>query len=233
MAIDYTKRSKPSQAPSTPAPVPPATPAPAAASAVNLSKIALTKQAPSVNLAKPGASGGTIRINLNWVQGESSGGLFGKRKKGVDLDLRCLYELADGSRGGIGALDRVFGSLDSRPYIQLDSDDRSGNSAGGENMFVNLANPAVFRRILVFADIYAGSPNWAAVDGVVTVESQFGPPIEVRMDSAKNNLRTASIALIEVGAQGVTITRAVEYFSGGDKMDKHFRWGLNWGRGSK
>ena len=103
MAIDYTKRPKPSQAPSTPAPVPPATPAPAAASAVNLSKIALTKQAPSVNLAKPGASGGTIRINLNWAQGESSGGLFGKRKKGVDLDLRCLYELADGSRGAPGS----------------------------------------------------------------------------------------------------------------------------------
>lgn len=233
MGIDYTKRGKPTQQPAQ-TPPPPSTP-PAAAPAtppVQLSKITLTKAQPTVNLAKSGSSGGTIRVNLNWAQAPATGGFF-KRKSSVDLDLRCLYELADGSRGGIGALDRNFGSLEKPPYIKLDQDDRSGSVAGGENMFINLADPSVFRRILIFADIYEGSPNWAAVDGVVTVESQFGPPIEVRMDSAKNSLRTASIVLIEVGGNGVSVTRAVEYFSGGDKMDKHFRWGLNWGRGSK
>ncbi|MBA4022168.1 MAG: Tellurium resistance [Gordonia sp.] len=235
MAIDYTKRPRSNPTPQTPAPAaPPTAPAPPpAASAVDLSKISLTKSSPTVSLAKAGVSGGTIRINLNWAQGSGQGGGFFKRKSGVDLDLRCLFELSDGSLGGVGALDRNFGSLEKRPFIKLDQDDRSGSTASGENMFVNLADPGVFRRILVFADIYEGSPNWAAVDGVVTVESQFGPPIEVRMDSPKNNLRTASIALIESGPHGVTITRAVEYFSGGDKMDKHFRWGLNWGRGSK
>ncbi|PYE11137.1 tellurite resistance protein TerA [Williamsia limnetica] len=232
MAIDYTKRPQSNPTPQASPPASPST-APAAGSSVNLSKIALTKSSPTVSLAKAGASGGTIRINLNWAQASGSGGGFFKRKSGVDLDLRCLYELADGSLGGVGALDRNFGSLEQRPFIKLDQDDRSGSAVSGENMFVNLADPAVFRRILVFADIYEGSPNWAAVDGVVTVESQFGPPIEVRMDSKKNNLRTASIALIESGPHGVTITRAVDYFSGGDKMDKHFRWGLNWGRGSK
>ncbi|WP_020108808.1 hypothetical protein [Nocardia sp. 348MFTsu5.1] len=231
MGIDYNKRPKP--VPPAPTPPSPAAPAPApAAPPVQLSKITLTKAQPTVSLAKSGSSGGTIRVNLNWAQSSPGGGFF-KRKSSVDLDLRCLYELADGSRGGVGALDRNFGALDRAPYIKLDQDDRSGSSAGGENMFVNLTDPTVFRRILVFADIYEGSPNWAAVDGVVTVESQFGPPIEVRMDSAKNSLRTASIVLIEMGGNGVSVTRAVEYFSGGDKMDKHFRWGLNWGRGSK
>lgn len=233
MGIDYTKRGKPSQQPAPATPPQSTPPAPAPGSPpVQLSKITLTKAQPTVSLAKSGSSGGTIRVNLNWAQAPATGGFF-KRKSSVDLDLRCLYELADGSRGGIGALDRNFGALDKPPYIKLDQDDRSGSSAGGENMFVNLADPSVFRRILIFADIYEGSPNWAAVDGVVTVESQFGPPIEVRMDSAKNSLRTASIVLIEVDAGGVNVTRAVEYFSGGDKMDKHFRWGLNWGRGSK
>jgi tellurite resistance protein TerA len=228
MGIDYTKRPAKQQAPTPPHSTPPAPAAPP----VQLNKITLTKAQPTVSLAKSGSSGGTIRVNLNWAQAPGGGGFF-KRKNSVDLDLRCLYELADGSRGGIGALDRNFGALDRAPYIQLDQDDRSGSSAGGENMFVNLTDPSVFRRILIFADIYEGSPNWAAVDGVVTVESQFGPPIEVRMDSEKNSLRTASIVLIDVGGHGVHVTRAVEYFSGGDKMDKHFRWGLNWGRGSK
>ncbi len=233
MAIDYSKRT-PAQ--KTPPPVPQSSPAPPAAPAptVDLGKISLTKQSPTVSLAKPGAAGGTIRINLNWAQGSKvKAGFFGRLKGGIDLDLRCLYELSDGTKSAIGALDRRFGSLDQPPFIQLDQDDRSGTSAGGENMFVNLADPSRFRRILIWADIYAGTPNWAAVDGVVTIESQYGPPIEVRMDSASNNQRTASIALIEVGSQGVTITRAVDYFSDARKMDKQFRWGLNWGSGSK
>lgn len=236
MAIDYTKRTPASQ---TPPPAPQAPTAPQAPPAapeptVNLGKISLTKQSPMVSLAKPGAAGGTIRVNLNWAQGsKAKGGFFGKLKGGIDLDLRCLYELGDGTKSAIGALDRRFGSLDQPPFIQLDQDDRSGSSTGGENMFVNLADPSVFRRILIWADIYAGTPNWATVDGVVTIESQYGPPIEVRMDSESNSHRTASIALIEVGPQGVTITRAVDYFSDARKMDKQFRWGLNWGSGRK
>jgi tellurite resistance protein TerA len=232
MAIDYTKRTPSSQQPAAPAqPAAQQPPAPASPP-VNLGKITLTKASPTVSLAKAGTGGGTIKVNLNWAQGGGKSGFFGK-KKGVDLDLRCLYELADGTKSGIGALDRRFGSLNSPPFIQLDQDDRSGNSTTGENMFVNLADPSVFRRILIWADIYSGTPNWAAVDGVVTIESQFSPPIEVRMDSPSNNAPTASIALIEVGPQGVTITRSVDYFSDARKMDKQFRWGMNWGSGSK
>ena len=48
--------------------------------------------------------------------------------KGVDLDLGCLYELADGRKGVIQALGNAFGSLNRRPWILLDGDDRTGRS---------------------------------------------------------------------------------------------------------
>lgn len=43
---------------------------------------------------------------------------------GVDLDLGCLYELADGSKGIVQALGNSFGALNTHPFIQLDGDDR-------------------------------------------------------------------------------------------------------------
>jgi len=71
-------------------------------------------------------------VNLNWSQGappKKTGflaKLAGAGSGAVDLDLGCLYELADGSKGVVQALGNSFGSLTSPPYISLDGDDRSG-----------------------------------------------------------------------------------------------------------
>lgn len=230
MAIDYTKR------PSTPAP---------AAGGVNLSKVTLSKAAPTVNLAKKGESQGAMRVNLNWSQGAAAPepkkkGFLAKLAAasygtgGVDLDLGCLYELADGSKGVIQALGKSFGALESAPFIQLDGDDRSGSVTGGENMHINLTRPDAFKRILIFAMIYDGAPNWAAVDGVVTLFPTSGPQVEVRLDSDNNSARICSIALIQNTGQGITVTREVEYIQGSQAdLDKKYGWGMRWAAGRK
>jgi tellurite resistance protein TerA len=225
MAIDYTRRSgesTPSQAP------------------VSLSKITLTKSAPTVNLAKAGERQGNMRVNLNWSQGappKKTGflaNLAGAGSGAVDLDLGCLYELADGSKGVVQALGNSFGSLTSPPYISLDGDDRSGANTGGENMHVNLGDPSAFRRILIFAMIYDGAPNWAAVDGVVTLYPTNGPEVEVRLDSASNQERLCAIALIQSSGQGVTVTREVQYINGSQSdLDRAYNWGMKWAAGRK
>lgn len=227
MAIDYNRK------PSTPA-----------ASAVSLSKVTLSKAAPSISLTKSGQKQGAMRVNLNW----STGATPAPKKKGflaklaaasygsggVDLDLGCLYELADGSKGVIQALGNSFGSIDTAPYIKLDGDDRSGTVVGGENMHINLARPDLFKRILIFAMIYDGAPNWAAVDGVVTLFPTAGPQVEVKLDSASNSARICSIALLENGKQGITVTRQVEYIQGSQAdLDKKYNWGMKWAAGRK
>ncbi|MGW4845508.1 TerD family protein [Nocardia brasiliensis] len=201
------------------------------AGGVNLSKVTLSKATPSINLTKPGEQQGAMRVNLNWSAGSKG---FFRRSKPVDLDLGCLYELANGNKGVVQAVGNNFGSLDAEPYIQLDGDDRSGTAAGGENMHINLARPELFRRILIFAFIYEGVPNWAAADGVVTLYPTSGPQIEVRLDSPVDGARSCAIALLQNQGNGITVHREVHYINGAQQqIDEAYRWGMNWHRASK
>ncbi|QLY30961.1 TerD family protein [Nocardia huaxiensis] len=199
---------------------------------VNLGKVTLDKATPSVSLTKPGDRQGVMRVNLNWSQGVKRG-LF-RRSNAVDLDLGCLWELNDGRKGVIQALGNSFGNLQAPPYIQLDGDDRSGSSTGGENMHINLDQPDFFRRILIFAYIYEGVPNWASADGVVTLFPTAGPQVEVRLDSPVNDARSCAVALLENIGGGLQVRREVQYINGSQSaIDRAYNWGLNWTPGRK
>src|SRR6266581_3147567 len=118
MPIDYTKGSG------------------SQGSGVSLSKVTLTKNAPTVSLSKQqggGSARGELRVNLNWNARPASGGLFKRPSGGIDLDLACLYELSNGKKGVVQALGNSFRSRnDGAPIIALDADDRTGESAAGE-----------------------------------------------------------------------------------------------------
>lgn len=241
MAIDYTKR--PSPPPAAPAAVVSTAPAAPAGG-----RVSLTKGAPRVSLTKSGAVGGIARVNLNWsatvpTPAPATGGFLAKMKsaaaaaaapRGVDLDLGCLYELADGRKGVIQALGNSFGSLNSPPWIALDGDDRTGSVAGGENMSINLGQPGRFKRVLIFAMIYEGAANWAAVDGVVTLTPANGQQFEVKLDATGSESRMCAVAqLVESGGE-LVFQREVKYIEGGQMaLDKAFGWGMTWARGRK
>jgi tellurite resistance protein TerA len=221
VAIDYTKR--------------PASAAPTPAAAVSLSKITLTKSSPSVSLSK---QTGRLQVNLNWdahpPQAKPAG--FLKRlapPRGIDLDLGCLYELSDGSKGVVQALGNSFGALDAPPYVLLSGDDRSGTNTAGEDLFINLAHSAKIRRILIFASIYEGVPSFDRANAVVTLSPIGSPPIEVRLDEAAGGARICAIALIQGGA-ALTVTREVRYIDGAQSaLDRAYDWGMNWSPGRK
>ncbi|MGW4482038.1 TerD family protein [Rhodococcus triatomae] len=196
---------------------------------VRLQKVVLTKSSPTVSLAK-GSQSGTMRINLNWTRGR--GGFF--RGRAIDLDLACLYQLTDGSKGVVQALGKSFGNLHRLPYIHLDGDDRSGNNTTGENLHINLAHLGDFKRILIFAYIYDGAPNWSAADGVVTLYPPTGPEVEVRLDSPDNRARSCAIALLKNDKNELTVTREVRYIHGTQsEISRAYRWGLKWTAGRK
>ncbi|MCI4066019.1 hypothetical protein MRQ36_27105 [Micromonospora sp. R77] len=230
MGIDYTKRPK---SPSAPAMSGQGAP-------VSLSKVTLTKNAPVVSLTKQGSTSGVLRINLNWNArpGSRSGGIFGQRGAGaIDLDLGCLYEFTDGSKGVVQALGNAF---DARPYnvrervIWLDGDDRTGSNSAGENLFIDLAHAAQIRRVLVFAFIYDGVPNWSAADGVVTLYPATGPQVEVRLDDSRDGARICGIAMLESRNGELSVHREVRYVDGGQsKLDRAYGWGMNWSPGRK
>ena len=220
---DYVKRPSSSATP--------------ASSGVSLSKVTLTKSAPSVSLAKHSGASGQLKVNLSWNARPPAAGGGGFLKKllggdrGIDLDLGCLWELTDGRKGVVQALGNAFGSLDKPPYVLRDGDDRTGG--GGENMTINLDRLAEIRRVLVFAFIYEGVPAWDAADGVVTLYPQGGAPIEVRLDETSGS-RMCAIALLENAGGSVRINREVKYIKGAqDALDREYGWGMDWSPGRK
>ena len=225
MPIDYTKRPESSDAAEPRSP------------GVSLSKVTLTKSAPTVSLTKQGSATGLLRVNLNWDARQPGGGGLFRKVKALDLDLGCLYEFTDGTKGVVQALGNSF---TARPrgvhdnVIWLDGDDRSGSNTAGENLFVNLAFAGQIKRILVFALIYEGAANWAAAKGVVTLFPATGPEVEVHLDDPRDGARICGVALLESAGGDLSVRREVNYINGGQRLlDEAYGWGMNWTAGRK
>ncbi|MCF7996107.1 MAG: TerD family protein [Chromatiaceae bacterium] len=205
---------------------------------VNLSKITLEKKGNRISLEKQGhAEHGEILINLSWrpaAAGTVKRGLFGgKRTNQIDLDLGCLIELRTGDKGAIQALGNNFGDLLKPPYIALDADDRSGTSSEGENLRINGQHWDAIRRVLIYAFIYEGAPNWAEANAKISLKTPGQPEIEVQLDSQSNHQPMCAIALLENDAGAVRITKLVDYYRGHREVDQAHHWGLRWTSGSK
>ncbi len=220
--IDVADEPAASAAPPPPPPPPPPP--------ISLSKVTLEKPGQTISLEKKGASFGEIVVNLNWSRGKR--GFFGGGNA-VDLDLGCLFELADGRKGVVQALGNVFGSFERPPFIALSGDDRTGDVAQGETLRINGARWSELRRIAIFANIYDGVPNWQQTDGVVLVTMPNQPPIEVRMTEGRNDKRLCGIVLIENDRGQLKATRLVDYFRDQEVLDHALGWGLRWTAGSK
>ncbi|MFE0764851.1 TerD family protein [Streptomyces smyrnaeus] len=237
-------------APSAPAPPspPPGAPAPRSTpeAPVRLSKVTLTKEAPSVSLTKQGGTSGTMRVNLNWTtQAQQPKGLAGRLTRamgaltGPDLDLCALYELADGRKGVVQALGNSFGSLSRPPYIHLDGDDRTGAVETGENLTVNLDHRADLRRILIFVTIYEGARSFAGLHATVTLRPQHGAPVDFSLDECTTPSTVCALALITNDNGELMVRREARYLvprrgvSPQRTVDEEYGWGMQWTPGRK
>jgi tellurite resistance protein TerA len=215
-----------------PAPTPASTPAPAPAAApgggINLQKVTLTEGSPRISLAKQGGTHGAMRVNLNWSL--RGGGFAGSD---LDLDLSCLWELTDGTKGIVHALGD-FGGLNASPFVQLDKDDRSGAAQDGENLTINLDHSAKFRRLLIFANIYQGAPSFQGIDAVATLTPQSGGPIEVRMGDCTVPSPVCTLFMIRNVNGELVVQREANYIVPGPgtnrqpAVDYAYGWGLSW-----
>jgi tellurite resistance protein TerA len=232
-----------------PPPMPTAPPAgppsPPPAAPVRLTKVTLTKAAPSVSLTKQGGTSGALRVNLNWEVRKQFSGWGSKRGRAVamhadlDLDLCALYELADGRKGVVQALGNAYGSLQRPPYIHLDGDDRTGASSSGENLTVNLDHIKDFRRILVFVTIYEGARSFADLHATVTLQPQHGASIDFSLDECTVPSTVCALALITNTGGDLVVQREARYLvpdrgvSPQRTVDRIYGWGMNWTPGRK
>ncbi|WP_455356277.1 TerD family protein [Streptomyces sp. SYSU K217416] len=218
--------------------------------------IELTKRHTTVSLSKQGAVSGNLRVNLSWqmrtsdIGGRSrqSGQLLRHPFKlfkpevvqahthgmvNVDLDIGCLYELTDGSRGVVQPLGNFFGSLNAPPYVKLSGDDRFG-APSGETIFVNLDHAEQIKRLLVFVYIYDQTPAFDRTHAVVTLYPSNGPRIEVALDERAPQARSCAVVSIENVKGELIVRREVKFVYGFQaELDRLYGWGLQWGRGYK
>lgn len=213
--------------------VKPASSTPAPASKVNLSKVSLTKENRTISLKKETGRFGKIRVNLNWNQGQTGGvrKMFGP--KPIDLDLGCFVEDRYGNRTCVQALGNGFGDYGYFPYAKLLGDDRTGAVSDGEWLEINGEMWEEFNRVLIFAFIYDGVPNWQQTDGVVRVMIPDQPEIEVRMNEHGSRDRMCAIAMLENQGGSIKVSRELKFFPGHCYMDEHYGWGMRWTAGSK
>ncbi|KOX04509.1 Tellurium resistance [Streptomyces sp. NRRL B-1140] len=223
------------------APPPPAEPP----APVRLTKVTLTKAAPSVSLTKQGGTSGALHVNLNWEVRKQFSGWSGKLGRptamhsDLDLDLCALYELTDGSKGVVQALGNSFGALHRPPYIHLDGDDRTGAVSSGENLTVNLDHKNAFRRVLVFVTIYEGARSFADLHASVTLRPEHGAPIEFSLDECTVPSLVCALALITNTGGDLVVQREARYLvpergvSPQRTVDHAYGWGMNWTPGRK
>ena len=196
------------------------------------------QQGQKVSLEKKSSAGlGEILVNLNWNARPVKKGLFSAFTgggQGIDLDLGCLFELKDGSKGTVQALGNAFGSLNQPPYIALDGDDRTGAAVAGENLRINGNRIADIKRILVYTFIYEGIANWQQADAIVTIKYPGAEDIIVKMDSYNSSDKMCGLALFEnLNDQTFSVEKIVQFYPGHQYLDQAFQWGLRWQAGRK
>ncbi|MFF2523134.1 TerD family protein [Streptomyces liangshanensis] len=250
ISVDEPRQAAAPQAPATP----PAPPAPAAVTAppvqasatpVRLSKVTLTKEAPSVSLTKQGGTSGGMRVNLTWQVRKQFKGWGAKLGRAVaahsdlDLDLCALYELADGRKGVVQALGNAFGSLSRPPYIHLDGDDRTGGSSSGENLTINLDHKDQLRRVVIFVTIYEGARSFADLDAHVTLQPQNGAAVDFSLGECTVPSTVCALALITNTGSDLIVQREARFLvpdrgvSPQRTIDYAYGWGMNWTPGRK
>jgi tellurite resistance protein TerA len=182
-------------------------------------------------------------INLNWTQ--KKGFWASLTSSNVDLDLGCWYELRDGSKSCIDALQFAHGQgggknqstrqgcYSQKPWIWHSGDDRSGSATEGENMLVNPQGIGDLKRITIYCYIYEGAAKWAETNGVVTIKVPGNEDIVVEMGKQYSADKFCAIAEIVFDSDSMTVRKLVTFHNGHGECDKRYNWGMQWRAGSK
>jgi uncharacterized protein involved in tellurium resistance len=218
--------------------------------------VELTRRRGVVSLSKQGAAVGSMQVNLSWRTRTSDLGgssRFGNSLRhplrafkpevvqahtrgvvSVDLDLGCLYELTDGTKGVVQPLGGFFGEFNAAPYVKLSGDDRFG-APSGETIYVNLDHHAEIKRLLFFVYIYDNTPAFDRAHALVTLIPSNGPHVEVGLEERAPQARSCAVLTMEHDGRGdLIVRREVRYVYGfQSELDRLYGWGLQWGRGYK
>lgn len=202
----------------------------------------LDKNGESEIISPPEGGFNNFHIGLAWnnIIVEQTGGFMGLWKKatqqGIDIDLGCFFEMADGTRGILQAFGGLHGNLNRTPFIELSDDERTGDSEGDdEYMTINGVKWPQIKRILIYTYIYEGSTDWSQIQPELTINLHMDPvePLSIRPKLKTNKMTVCALATLENIKDGLRIKTHGEYFTSQAAMDRAFGFGLQWEDGAK
>lgn len=177
---------------------------------------------------------GLIRAILKWTQPPGvprASGFIGrmlpKRQPKVDLDIGCLYELSNGTRGCIQGLGNLYGALEKAPFIKLTADDKSGESKG-EELVINAHDWSHFKRIIIYAYLYDGVAAWDYVDAQISLRIPQQPIFKITPTSYEYGKGMCAIVELSNKDGDLHIKNLTEYYPGHSEMDYAHGFGLRW-----
>ncbi|MFD5189345.1 Tellurium resistance [Streptomyces sp. NPDC058357] len=219
------------------------------------SSIVLSRRHSTISLTKQGALTGNLRVNLSWQMRTSD--IMGRSRQSgrllrplslfkpdvvqahtqgmvnVDLDLGCMYELKDGTKGVVQPLGNLIGDLNAPPYIRLSGDDRFG-APSGETVYVNLDQRDQIKRLLFFVYIYDQTPAFDRTHAKVTLYPGNGPRIEIELDEHAPEARSCAVFTVDNVKGDLIVRREVKFVYGfQSELDRMYGFGMQWGRGYK
>jgi tellurite resistance protein TerA len=194
--------------------------------------ITLQKKGAQHQIKLEEAERGTINIWLKWSNNAPA-----------DLDLGCYYELRNGKRSLIDALQFANGNGGPRdmvtkqgcysnpPYIWHTGDDRGNKQASTELILVNSKGLGIIRRIIVYAYIYEGVANWQMTDAVVQIDVPDKERIDIQMGNTTDKRRFCAIAQLDFDTDNsVTVKRLVTFHDKHSDCDKLYGWGFKYNK---
>ena len=153
---------------------------------------------------------------------------------GIDLDVGCLYELQDDTRGSLQAFGDKYGAFDGPPYITLSGDEKTGDAEGDdEYLLVNGKHWDKIKRILVYIYIYKGASNWREINPRLLIDVPGENDLAVTLSVHDDTLDLCAVGGLENIRGGIKLTNYSEYFPGHEEMDRAFGFGLQWADGKK
>jgi len=113
-------------------------------------------------------SGKSIAIQ---PKGDSNTGINAKLiwKTAVDLDLYCMYELKDGTKGEVYYGKK--GAANRAPFITLDGDAGVGDTGGDNEENMDFRDMSKVKHAIIVANIFAKVSSFALYRGKVVVSS--------------------------------------------------------------
>lgn len=203
-------------------------------------KECLSEEGQTSILYAPEGGFGKIRVGAAWDNiAVANTGMIGKlfkkiTRQGIDIDLGCLYELQDGTRGAVQAFGGMFGKYDQAPYIFLSGDERTGNAQGDDEFIrINGRHWGDIKRLLFYVYIYHGTGDWSLIRPKISVAIAGEEPLLVVPKAEKSELAVCAVAMMDNAGGHIKLTNHTEYFPGHAEMDRAFGFGLQWDDGNK